>query len=214
MMRYVRVHAIVSFSSIFSIHFLVLDTTPSHTTTVIIVDEAQSLYDTETTKSEPLWHVVKKIYQLPSRSPLQIILFASYGSPSATSSTARTPFRFPPTSVVGLRERTVRGVTNPGLYRTRNDEFHELMSSFQGKSKMSFGDAVKNYIFEITCGHVGQITLILNWLYCVGDVSVVGRFYTASWTGTFGLLMRSRGLVYLLAIYIYAICSILRILIY
>ena len=79
-------------------------------TIVIIIDEAQMLYENITTN---IWSILKNAAQLPQN--LIIIIFAAYGETVVSSKTV-TPYDFPSQSMFGLE-----------FMRLDNDEFDELV---------------------------------------------------------------------------------------
>mmetsp|Transcript_21841 Transcript_21841/g.55583 ORF Transcript_21841/g.55583 Transcript_21841/m.55583 type:complete len:626 (-) Transcript_21841:675-2552(-) len=128
---------------------------------LILVDEAQLLYDVQTTQSEPLWDLLKSLEAGSKR--VHVVLAAIWGThPSHADGAGAaypTPLAATPAQVIQLRPT----VENPELCLALTwGHFMEQVSAWHTRFNIRLEAAgVLRHIFDITAGYVGVVTHLL-----------------------------------------------------
>lgn len=150
-------------------HFVMVLETPR----ILIVDEAQLLYNTLEGENERFWRVYVKNAMEGALPGLRIVVLAAYGSfdPLRKNPRNSTPVTVPESRIVGLVPRFSDGVTVPGLLLSRH-EFDALVGQYSFLTTSKFCDIIWNK----TEGHLGVITGLLRFLASrISNVPVADR---------------------------------------
>lgn len=138
--------------------------------TVILIDEAQGSYtDTD------FWNTIIKDRRYGGGKDIKICLFCSYGSPMTGVELGRvvfTPATFGPEQRITLTPQPNEDSPKLGLFFTR-DEFDEavsLLTTNQYDRKFTFDQEAMSYLYELTNGHPGGVTSLVNFLHSVSTV--------------------------------------------
>lgn len=117
---------------------------------MFIFDEAQMTYD-----DLELWGAIfKSVHDFKSR---RVVIFASYGSPTARISTMGGPFIVPDCQRITLHHIGHEDGFHPvGLLFTPS-EFNDLIVKRYPSSEFCFHSSFFNDLFNIINGHIGAI---------------------------------------------------------
>ncbi|KAL4788605.1 hypothetical protein BJX76DRAFT_1427 [Aspergillus varians] len=133
--------------------------------TIILVDEAQASYT-----DYSFWNTIIKERRSGEGKDIKICLFCSYGSPLTGLEVDRvwfTPVNFGPAQRITLTPQPGEDSPKLGLFFTP-DEFAEavlLLTTHKYDEKFTIDDEAISYLYELTNGHPGGVTSLVNFLY-------------------------------------------------
>lgn len=137
---------------------------------MILVDEAQASY-----KDSYFWNTIIKERRSGEGMGIKICLFCSYGSPLTGLEGDHvwfTPATFGPAQRITLTPQPGKDSPKLGLFYTP-DEFDEavsLLTTNKYDEKFTIDEEAMSYLYELTNGHPGGVTSLVDYLHSVCTV--------------------------------------------
>lgn len=134
--------------------------------TVVIIDEAQGSY-----RDTYFWNTIIKNRRSGQDKDIKICLFSFYGSPSTgveedDNKNEFTPVTFGPAQRITLTPQLDEDSPDIGLFYTE-DEFREvvsLLTTNRFDEPFAIDKTAMDYMYDLTNGHPGGVTAIIDFL--------------------------------------------------